>query len=157
MAISVAPLTTTVMNSVDRSFAGAASGINNAASRVAALLAVALFGLIMTPIFNRDLHGNLDRAGLSPAVIEAVEKQRNRLAAIEMPAAMDARETALARPGDRRGVRNRVQMDYADFSGARVGERCERLAVDRKRESTRSAKRTIVSYRAGITESGVRQ
>ncbi len=96
MAISVAPLTTTVMNSVDRSFAGAASGINNAASRVAALLAVALFGLIMTPIFNRDLHGNLDRAGLSPAVIEAVEKQRNRLAAIEMPAAMDARETALA-------------------------------------------------------------
>lgn len=97
MAISVAPLTTTVMNSVEHGFAGAASGINNAASRVAALLAVALFGLIMAPIFNRNLRGNVERAGLSPAVIEAVEQQRNKLAAIELPASVDARETASAK------------------------------------------------------------
>jgi EmrB/QacA subfamily drug resistance transporter len=97
MAISVAPLTTTVMNSVDVGFAGAASGINNAASRVAALLAVALFGLIMTAIFNRSLHGDLERAGLPPGVIEAVEQQRNKLAAIEVPASIDARDTTLAR------------------------------------------------------------
>ena len=67
MSISVAPLTTTVMNSVDVGFAGAASGINNAASRVAALLAVALFGLIMASIFNRSLHSQLERAELTPA------------------------------------------------------------------------------------------
>jgi predicted MFS family arabinose efflux permease len=97
MSISVAPLTTTVMNSVDVGFAGAASGINNAASRVAALLAVALFGLIMASSFNHSLHSELERAKLAPHVIEAVEEQRNRLAAIELPASMDAHDAALAK------------------------------------------------------------
>ena len=97
MSISVAPLTTTVMNSVDVGFAGAASGINNAASRVAALLAVALFGLIMASIFNRNLHSQLERTELAHHVIEAVEQQRNKLAAIELPASMDAHDTALAK------------------------------------------------------------
>ena len=64
---------------VEESFAGAASGINNAASRVAALFSVALFGLIMASIFNRDLHGNVERAALSPAVIDAVEQQRHEI------------------------------------------------------------------------------
>ena len=96
MSISVAPLTTTVMNSVDVDFAGAASGINNAASRVAALLAVALFGLIMASIFNRNLHSQLARTELAPGIIKAVEEQRSKLAAIELASA-DARDAALAR------------------------------------------------------------
>jgi len=97
MSISVAPLTTTVMSSVDARFAGAASGINNAASRVAGLLAVALFGLIMASIFNFTLHSQLERAKLAPGVIEAVEQQRSKLAAIELPASMDAHATAVAK------------------------------------------------------------
>jgi EmrB/QacA subfamily drug resistance transporter len=89
MAISVAPLTTTVMNSVEKSHAGTASGINNAASRVAALLAVALFGIVMTLVFNAQLDGTLAEGDLPVAVTDAVQMQREKLAAIELPGGIE--------------------------------------------------------------------
>ena len=89
MAISVAPLTTVVMNSVNAAFEGAASGINNAASRVAVVVAIALFGVIFALPFNASLDRNLARAQAPPAVVAAVEQQRSKLAAIELPANID--------------------------------------------------------------------
>jgi EmrB/QacA subfamily drug resistance transporter len=83
MAISVAPLTTTVMNSVDQNHAGTASGINNAISRVAALLAVAAFGALLADTFQGALDRNLNHLGVSPAAAAHVEAQRSRLAAAE--------------------------------------------------------------------------
>ena len=97
MAIAVAPLTTTVMSSVAPGYAGIASGINNAASRVAALLAVALFGVVMTLAFNASLDRALARARLPPSVIEPIVAQREKLAAIELPAQIDASTREVAR------------------------------------------------------------
>jgi MFS family permease len=97
MSISVAPLTTTVMNSVDAGFSGAASGINNAASRVASLVAVAAFGLIVTSIFEHSLHSRFERAALTPQVVETIEQQRTKLAAIELPGSIGADDKASAR------------------------------------------------------------
>jgi hypothetical protein len=85
MAISVAPLTTTVMNSVSESRAGIASGINNAVSRTAGLLAIAVLGLIMFHAFNRCLDDRLTQIKVTPEVRAALDNQRFRLAAAEIP------------------------------------------------------------------------
>jgi hypothetical protein len=89
MAVSVAPLTTTVMNAVNANRAGIASGINNAVSRTAGLLAVAVLGIVMMHTFNRELDRRLTTLPVTPEVKEALANQRNRLAAAELPQALD--------------------------------------------------------------------
>jgi EmrB/QacA subfamily drug resistance transporter len=69
MSICIAPLTTTVMNSVDDDHAGIASAVNNAASRVAGLLSVAAVGPILVPVFMGTLEPRL--VGLPEAAIAA--------------------------------------------------------------------------------------
>src|SRR5262249_52271416 len=68
MAISVAPVTATVMGAVDERRAGVASGINNAVSRIASLLAVAVFGVVMLNTFSKSLD---DQLGALPISAEA--------------------------------------------------------------------------------------
>ncbi|MFZ4877376.1 MFS transporter [Janthinobacterium sp. Mn2066] len=94
MSVAVAPLTTTVMNALDASLAGVASGINNAVSRVAALLAIAVFGIVMALVFNSVLNSRLGTVAAKPAVVEQVRAQRARMAAIVVPAHTSAGEAA---------------------------------------------------------------
>ena len=83
MAISVAPLTTVVLSSVEGSRTGAASGVNNAVSQVASLLALAVFAPIFFHVFAPSLSRGLSVAGVPQEVVQHVEAQRVKLAAIE--------------------------------------------------------------------------
>jgi EmrB/QacA subfamily drug resistance transporter len=85
MGVTVAPLTTAVMGSVDPRHAGLASGVNNAVSRAAGLLAIAALGVLLLWRFNRALDRDLARLDLPPGVVSVVDAQRNRLASIDLP------------------------------------------------------------------------
>jgi EmrB/QacA subfamily drug resistance transporter len=89
MAISVAPLTTTVMNSVPQEFAGTASGINNAVSRLAGVLSIAAFGIIMLASFDQHLSSRLAGMNLGPQLQGEIGNQRVKLAAIEISQRID--------------------------------------------------------------------
>jgi hypothetical protein len=91
MAVSVAPLTTTVMNAVPEKRAGLASGVNNAVSRIGGLLGVAVLGIIIAHSFNGELDRRLARIDLAPEIRRSIDAQRVRLAGAELPSAIDER------------------------------------------------------------------
>jgi EmrB/QacA subfamily drug resistance transporter len=84
MAVSVAPLTTTVMNAVAQERAGIASGVNNAVSRVAGLLAIAVLGIVMLQRFNHALDARLADLNLPPATHKSLEDERAKLAGADV-------------------------------------------------------------------------
>ena len=86
MTITISPLTTTVMNALGQGLAGVASGVNNAVSRAAGLLAIAAFGAVLAQVFEPRLHDALAQARLPQDVMDAVLAQRHKLAAIAPPA-----------------------------------------------------------------------
>ena len=85
MAVSVAPLTTVVMDSVNSDRAGTASGINNAVSRIAGLLAIAVFGIVMVKAFAIRLDHQLAMLQVPRQLRAQMQANSTRLAAIEVP------------------------------------------------------------------------
>jgi EmrB/QacA subfamily drug resistance transporter len=97
MSVTIAPLTTTVMNSVGTDLAGTASGINNAMSRVAGLLAIAVFGVVLTHRFDSALLVALTDARVAPATVVSILAERQKLAGIVIPAQVSYQDTLVLR------------------------------------------------------------
>jgi predicted MFS family arabinose efflux permease len=89
MAVTVAPLTTVVMSSVDPDHVGAASGINNAVARVAGVLAIAVLGIVMVKAFGSELDQSLAKLSLPPEVIENIRSREIELAGLQPPSGLD--------------------------------------------------------------------
>src|SRR5262249_23540505 len=85
MGLTVAPLTATVMGAASDRHAGVASGINNAVSRAAGLLAIAALGVALVSRFNAVLDRELAAMALPSDALAVIESQRSRLAAAAVP------------------------------------------------------------------------
>lgn len=89
MAVSVAPLTTVVMGAVDQDHVGTASGINNAVARVAGLLAVAVFGVVMVASFSDQLNRRLGNVQMPTGARSELQSNASRLAALTVSATVE--------------------------------------------------------------------
>ncbi len=94
MAISVAPLTTVVMDSVGQEHLGTASGINNAVARVAGVLAVAVLGAIMAAAFGHSLRQSLAALNLNAGIVHELESNTAKLGSLDAPPSVDPQTAA---------------------------------------------------------------
>ena len=90
LAAQAPAVTTVALNSVDQARSGLASAINNAFSHTAALLAVAVLGVVMFSIFGGSLDARLDDLDLPPAAVQQLEEEKIKLAAAEVPEGLNA-------------------------------------------------------------------
>jgi MFS family permease len=97
MAITVAPLTTVVMSSVDQEHVGAASGINNAVARVAGVLAIAVFGILMVKAFGAQLDQSLAKLPVAPNVVQEIRSREIEFVGLEPPQGLDPNAVAAIR------------------------------------------------------------
>lgn len=89
MSVSVAPLTTAVMGAVDPHYVGTASGVNNAVSRTAGLIAIAVFGIVVLAVFSSALASHLSTLPLPTGVHQSIIGQQNKLVGIEIPSGLN--------------------------------------------------------------------
>jgi EmrB/QacA subfamily drug resistance transporter len=88
MAVTVAPLTTVVMNSINKDRVGTASGINNAVARVASVLAIAVLGIVMVKAFASQLNPSLAHLRLPPGVLAELQANETKLAGLQVPSGL---------------------------------------------------------------------
>jgi MFS family permease len=87
MALAITPLTAAALGSVKVEHAGLASGINNAVTRLAGLLAVVILGLFVYGTFSANLDSRLSEMDLAPGVREEMAAE---IGAAQPPQGVDA-------------------------------------------------------------------
>jgi MFS family permease len=94
MALAITPLTAVALGSVESEHSGLASGVNNAAARVAAPLAVAVLGVFVYGAFSANLDTRLDAMNLPGDVRSEMEAAQDDLGAAEAPEGVEAATAA---------------------------------------------------------------
>jgi EmrB/QacA subfamily drug resistance transporter len=85
MSLVIAPLTTTAMTSVSSRHSGLASGVNNAVSRTATLLAIPVLGIFVFITFSASLDARVAALDLLPEAQQQLEAEKVDLGGAEVP------------------------------------------------------------------------
>jgi hypothetical protein len=85
MSLVIAPLTTTALSSVPGRHSGLASGVNNAVSRTAGLLAIPILGIFVFLVFSGSLDARVQNLDLPPKVQQQLEAEKVDLGGAEVP------------------------------------------------------------------------
>ena len=94
LGVTLAPLTTAVMASVDEHHAGIASGLNNTVSRSAQVLAIAVMGGIVLVLFKQTLLSDPTVTALPGDARALLSAESVKLAETSLPAALTPIERA---------------------------------------------------------------
>ena len=94
MSLVIAPLTTTALNAVEGRHSGLASGVNNAVSRTAGLLSIAVLGIFVFAAFSIGLDSRTEDLGLSPAQQAILNSEKVDLGGAEVPEGVDGATAA---------------------------------------------------------------
>jgi hypothetical protein len=117
----VAPLTTVVMNSVDQRRAGTASGINKAIARVAGVLAIAVFGIVMIKNFDTHLERGLAALSLPPNIVHDIRSREVELAGLKPPEGLDAHTVSTIRTAISESFASGFRMVLLCCTGLSIG------------------------------------
>jgi EmrB/QacA subfamily drug resistance transporter len=104
MGITVAPLTTSVINAADPRHVGIASGINNAVSRVAGLLTIAAFTVLLAGLYEASMQRSLDAMHATASIRSAAGAQSDRLGGAHFSNPVLQRDSIVAFDWGFRGV-----------------------------------------------------
>src|SRR5918998_91372 len=141
MSLVIAPLTTTALNSVEGRHSGLASGVNNAVSRTASLLAIAVMGFVVFAVFSGALDSRLANLDLPEETRTAMEEQKSSLGGARPPESVDGVTAAsIERAVDESFITAfRVAM-YIAAGLALASAVASALIIEGKGQATRSEK-----------------
>ncbi|MEM7031858.1 MAG: MFS transporter [Chloroflexota bacterium] len=85
LGVTIVPVTTVAMGALPNQYSGVASGVNNAASRVANMAAIAIFGAVIVAVFQSALAARTEALGLETTVRATFLLEANDLGATQPP------------------------------------------------------------------------
>lgn len=109
MAVVIAPLTKSALL-VKEELSGSASGVNNAVSRIAGLLAVALLGAVLAMVFSTKLQDSLNKVDLSQKERQEILIQKDKILAIALPKDL----------GEEKRIQAKKAIDLSFLEGFRI-------------------------------------